>query len=267
VPNKSDYHSNPIYSPYSHVTIYRIFSSRSGGFEQFCLGESNAVYSVESKQTFRRNVSPPCSGSKTKPRAACHLISRLFLAWLILLLWSRGRHVSPKRWLTFNGLHDVTSQRTEVFTPITIGLSLLLSICPIWHRTEQTGNVEVLHFYQQAVYLIPQLALGAFVYSKLFSIFILIKLYYTFILPTLISILILFMLKNCLKLQIDHVMLISLCFKRRHSRCSTFSHSGDKVGTWNARYKEKKFNFKRGKMYRSTETEGVCLQSTASQRA
>jgi hypothetical protein len=36
---------------------------------------------------------------------ACRLLSIWFLAWLILRLWRWRRHDSPKRWLTFNGLH------------------------------------------------------------------------------------------------------------------------------------------------------------------
>jgi hypothetical protein len=35
-------------------------------FEEYCLLGYNAVQSVESQQTFRRNVSPPSSGSKDK---------------------------------------------------------------------------------------------------------------------------------------------------------------------------------------------------------
>jgi hypothetical protein len=35
--------------------------------EGFCLLGYNAVHSVESKPTFRRNIWPPSSGSKKKP--------------------------------------------------------------------------------------------------------------------------------------------------------------------------------------------------------
>jgi hypothetical protein len=44
----------------------RILGSHSGGFEGFCLLGYNAVYSVESQSMFRRNISPPSSGSKSK---------------------------------------------------------------------------------------------------------------------------------------------------------------------------------------------------------
>jgi hypothetical protein len=41
--------------------------------------------------------------------------SRWFVAWSILRPWRWTRHVPPKRWLTFNGLHDVISQKRELF--------------------------------------------------------------------------------------------------------------------------------------------------------
>jgi hypothetical protein len=67
----------------------------------------NAVYFVESQPTFRRNISPQSSGSKEKfllPPATW------FLARLIP--WPRKWRecFSPKRRLTFNGLHGVISQ-------------------------------------------------------------------------------------------------------------------------------------------------------------
>jgi hypothetical protein len=48
--------------------------------------------------------------------SACHLISRWFLARLILLPWRWRRHVPPKRWLTFNELNGVISQKIVLFT-------------------------------------------------------------------------------------------------------------------------------------------------------
>jgi hypothetical protein len=38
-----------------------------------------------------------------------------FLAWLILRLWRRKRYVPRKRRFAFNGLHGITSQKTELF--------------------------------------------------------------------------------------------------------------------------------------------------------
>jgi hypothetical protein len=43
-----------------------IWSFQSGGYEGFYLLVYNAMQSVESQQTFRRNMSPPSSGSKNK---------------------------------------------------------------------------------------------------------------------------------------------------------------------------------------------------------
>jgi hypothetical protein len=51
----------------------------------------------------------PCS-----LQAACHLLSRWYLARLILP-WRWRRYVPPKRWLTFNGLHGIISQKTVLF--------------------------------------------------------------------------------------------------------------------------------------------------------
>jgi hypothetical protein len=47
--------------------------------------------------------------------SACLLISRRFLAWLILRPWRWRWYVPPKRLLTSIGLHGVISQRTELF--------------------------------------------------------------------------------------------------------------------------------------------------------
>jgi hypothetical protein len=46
--------------------------------------------------------------------SACHLLSRCFLSWLILRTWRGRRHVSPKRWLTFNRIHSVISRHIEL---------------------------------------------------------------------------------------------------------------------------------------------------------
>jgi hypothetical protein len=47
--------------------------------------------------------------------SACHLLSRWFLAHLIFPHWRWRRYVPPKRWLTFNGLHSVISQKMVLF--------------------------------------------------------------------------------------------------------------------------------------------------------
>jgi hypothetical protein len=46
--------------------IYRMWGSHSGGYEQNYLLGYNAVWSVESQPTLRRNISPPSSEAKNK---------------------------------------------------------------------------------------------------------------------------------------------------------------------------------------------------------
>jgi hypothetical protein len=52
----------------------------------FCLLGYNALHSTESQLTFQRNMLPPSSGSKNKlsKKPPCHLLSRWYLAQLIL---------------------------------------------------------------------------------------------------------------------------------------------------------------------------------------
>jgi hypothetical protein len=47
--------------------------------------------------------------------SVCHLLSRWFLARVILRPWSCMRYVPPKRRLTFKGIHGVISQKILVF--------------------------------------------------------------------------------------------------------------------------------------------------------
>jgi hypothetical protein len=105
------------------------------------------------KPVFRRNVSPLHSGSKSKrgpsiEQADLYVFDlrfsqqcfwdiaplkvkrrlwgtcgkqfgsighRIFLSWLILRPWRWRRHVPPKRWSTFSGLHGFISQKMERF--------------------------------------------------------------------------------------------------------------------------------------------------------
>jgi hypothetical protein len=52
----------------SVVFICRIWGYHSGGYEEYLLGH-NVVQLVECQPMFRRNMSPPYSGSKNNPRA------------------------------------------------------------------------------------------------------------------------------------------------------------------------------------------------------
>jgi hypothetical protein len=76
----------------------------------------NTVQSVERQPTFRRNISPPSSGSNNKPskKAAESMWQAepllALLAWSIFRPRRWRRHVPPKSRLTFNGLHSVISQ-------------------------------------------------------------------------------------------------------------------------------------------------------------
>jgi hypothetical protein len=74
--------------------------------ERHCLLLYDAVYSVESQPTFRRNISPPFSLLATCFHAG-------FLLNFFLRRWRWRRYVPPKRRLTFNGLHIVISHRCE----------------------------------------------------------------------------------------------------------------------------------------------------------
>jgi hypothetical protein len=48
------------------------FEILTGGYEEFYLLGYNAVYTVEYQPTFRKNMSPPSSGSKNRPRTCFH---------------------------------------------------------------------------------------------------------------------------------------------------------------------------------------------------
>jgi hypothetical protein len=67
------------------------WGSGSSGCEEFYLLGYSAVYPVERQRTFRR-----------------------FLAWTTLQPRRRRRQASPKRRLTFKGLHGVISQKMEL---------------------------------------------------------------------------------------------------------------------------------------------------------
>jgi hypothetical protein len=84
-----------------------IWGSHNGGYEELYLMGYNALQSVESQLTFRRNMLPSSSGSKNK---------------------SSKWHVPPKCRFTLKGVHTVISQKTELF------------ICPIFSKEEGWGH-------------------------------------------------------------------------------------------------------------------------------
>jgi hypothetical protein len=61
--------------------------------------------------------------STNEQGSACCLLSRWFLAWLILQPWWRRRYVPTKCHLIFNGLHAVISKRIVLFIATTVRTS------------------------------------------------------------------------------------------------------------------------------------------------
>jgi hypothetical protein len=72
-------------------------------------------------QRFRGTCRPPSSGSKNKPstrnqrEAASYVIHAGFVLGLFFDTEDQGRHVPLKRWLTFNRLHGIISQKIELY--------------------------------------------------------------------------------------------------------------------------------------------------------
>jgi hypothetical protein len=60
-------------------------------------------------------INRPGNEAGRSPQTACHLISRWYLARLILRPWRFRWYVHPKRRLTLNGLHGVISQKIVLF--------------------------------------------------------------------------------------------------------------------------------------------------------
>jgi hypothetical protein len=76
--------------------------------------------------------------------SACHMLSRWFLARLILRPRRWRRYVPPKRRLTFNGLHGVISQKIVLFSSGIVGFCVWL-----FHLVFLRCNLSIcaLHFF------------------------------------------------------------------------------------------------------------------------
>jgi hypothetical protein len=63
----------------------------------------------------RNHLGSRWQAKKAQPCFSCNQVSRWFLSRVILELWRWRRHIPPKHLLTFNGLHEVISQKIELF--------------------------------------------------------------------------------------------------------------------------------------------------------
>jgi hypothetical protein len=70
----------------------------------------------------------PWNPLKVNQSSACHLRHAGFLLGLLFLPWRWKRHVSPKRQLTFNGLHGVISQKIKLFKSVFMYKHSLLAV-------------------------------------------------------------------------------------------------------------------------------------------
>jgi hypothetical protein len=107
---------NTVFTVLTLITL-RIRCSKLRNFKQQelqkgkCSPENDTFTNVPYAQNNQMNYSALL--------ATCFTIVFFFLAWLILRPWRLRRHFSPKRRLTFNGLHDVISQKIELFEGLT----------------------------------------------------------------------------------------------------------------------------------------------------
>jgi hypothetical protein len=65
-------------------------------------------------------------------QTSCYLLSRWFLARLILRPWRWRRHIPPKCRLTFNGLYGIISQKLELFITTAVRTSNPRQIHYLW---------------------------------------------------------------------------------------------------------------------------------------
>jgi hypothetical protein len=72
---------------------------------------------------------PRIRQARNKQSSACYMLSRWFLARLILRPWRWRRYVPPKRRSTFNGIHSVISKNIELFATTVVRISNPTKFC------------------------------------------------------------------------------------------------------------------------------------------
>jgi hypothetical protein len=80
--------------------------------------------------TFKKNISPPSSELKskqTRSRTWLLAVSCCFLSYLTIRPWRWKQYVSPKHRLTFTGLNNVISKKTEIFINAGVKKSVTLA--------------------------------------------------------------------------------------------------------------------------------------------
>jgi hypothetical protein len=138
----------------------RIWGSRSGSYEEFCLLGYNAVQSVESQSVLRRNMSPPSSGSKNNPSKKPswkQVVSRALLATChrnVGWLSTDSKALYPRRQnTTYTAMMnlDLKSEKALCLTFIGALLKTNSGICG--RRGSCVRKIVRKHFFEQAFLL------------------------------------------------------------------------------------------------------------------
>jgi hypothetical protein len=89
--------------------------------------------------------------------STCHVLSRWFLARLILWPWRWKRYVPPKRGLIFNGLHGVISKKIVLFIAVSLFCSLYTNISSFLRRAVLLCGLTEFHRMRWAAWLRKQM--------------------------------------------------------------------------------------------------------------